>query len=147
MPKVTAREKMEAWCVKSIGELGLLKTRAAAVIQEVKRLRADAKRVVGNTISVASKMSESLQAGIEERGNDIYRALVKELGEAEAFALIDTEEYPNTLEDDEHDEESANLLDELPGLDPEDLMDQAIEPLESLEEGISELLTSLKGIK
>jgi hypothetical protein len=147
VPKITAREKMETWRVKCIGELVQLKTRAGAVVQEVKRLRADAKRVVGNTTSAASKISTSLLDSIEERRNDVHRALVKELGAAEADALIDTDEYPDTSEDDEHDEESASLLEEIPSLDPEDLGDQAIETLESLEEGINEMLTFLRELK
>jgi hypothetical protein len=38
-------------------------------------------------------------------------------------------------------------LEDLPNPDPEDAIDQAIEPLESLEEGLSDLLKGLKEIK
>jgi hypothetical protein len=147
MPKMTARQNMEAWRAKAIGDLVPLKKRVSLIINELKSLRTDAIRTVGKTGSLASKMSTALSNGIEERHKDVHSALVKEVGEDEAFEMIDTDEYPDTSEEDARDEAAASLLDDIPSTDPEDLIDQTIDPLESLEEQISELLKHLKGIK
>jgi hypothetical protein len=138
---------MEAWRTKALGDLVPLHKRVSLIIHDLKSLRTDAIRTVGKTGSQASKMSTLLSNGIEARRAEVHKALVKEVGEDEAFALIDTEDYPDTSAEDERDEATASLLDDIPSTDPEDLVDQTLEPLESLEEQISALLTHLKGIK
>lgn len=146
MSKATAREQMEAWRAKCIEELIPLKAALSAVIHDVKRIRVAAKSVVAKT-SMSSEMSSKLSQGVEDRQNDVHKALVKELGQEEADGLIDTDEYPDTSEEDERDDKTMALLDDIDSPDPEDLMDQVIDPLESLEEGISALLASFKKLK
>lgn len=146
MSKATAREQMEAWRAKCIEELIPLKAALSAVIHDVKRIRAAAKSVVAKT-SMSSEMSSKLSQGVEDRQNDVHKALVKELGQEEADDLIDTDEYPDTSEEDERDDKTMALLDDIDSPDPEDLMDQVIDPLESLEEGIAALLASFKKLK
>lgn len=146
MPKVTAREQMEAWKTKCIEEITALKIAMSSIIHDAKRVRAYAKSAVAKT-SMASKMSDKLSQGIEDRQNAVHSALVKELGQEEADAMIDSDEYPDTSAEDERDEETASLLYDIENPDAEDLLDQAIDPLESLEEAISNLLGAFKKIK
>ncbi len=146
MSKVTARQQMEVWQAKCIEELMPLKMALDSVVRDLKTIRKTAKHILART-NMSREMSSKLSQGIEDRANAIHSSLVKELGQDEADDLIDSDEYPSTLEEDERDETTAALLDDFESPDPEDSVDSAIDSLEELEEAVSKLLGSFKKLK
>lgn len=138
---------MEAWRSRCVAEIASLASAADSLVSAARKLRTEARRAVQRAAAGASKMSEGMGRGVEDRKTEIWSALVDELGETKAIYLVDTDDYPSTEEEDERDEATRSELDDLPSPDVEDSMDQAVESLEAMESGLSDLLSSLRRIK
>jgi hypothetical protein len=147
MAKVTDRDKMEAWRKKSIAEIEALESRASGVLEDAKKLRAGAVAALYKIATAVPKLSSALSNGIEDRHKQIMKALIALHGEADALEMVDTEDYPDTSEEDDRDEESSSALDNLDIPDVDDSMTQAVDSLDGTVDALSELLSGLRGIR
>jgi phage shock protein A len=145
--KVTDREKVEAWRSKAIAEVGELNSRVADLLEGAKKLRANSARIVGKIADAAQELSMALANGIEDRHAQIMKELVAEHGRKKAMEMVDTDDYPDTSAEDEHDEELCGELDNLDVPDIDDLMAQATGSLDDAEDSLSKLLSGLRGIR
>ena len=146
MAKPTAIDRLMSWRASAAADVRTVRERVTELISEAKRLRTDARRIVGGIAGSVEKLGQALDGEIEDRQIRIMSAFASKYGPEQARLMVDSDDWPDTSREDERDEGARDGVYNLEFPDVEDSMDQVISSLDDLDDGLEQLLNGLKEI-